>query len=327
MSQIERDLVDEFSRLRHGWGLEASDLRKRLGAKLSALADVAPSDNDRVIRQKLMALIKGLTSDFTDEDRAAADLAFGALPGTQHRLLSVRVARLAQQERIADRTARRWIDRATERLAQEAAARLAAPSPDGEPDPEKGWHVARFEALLRLDTAAPELTETRTIVAGRDGLDAIAVRFSLPRRDDQPDRGRDVHVDVQYGARLLDMRREGEAHFRLLLGLPRTLPRGAAHTYALTFRVPEGQPMRQHYAFVPLVECESFLVRVRFDGSRLPRAAWRINHTAPRTLTDRQVPGEPLQLDGAYEATLEFTKIERGFGYGVAWAMPEDPVV
>ncbi len=326
MSLTEQALVQEFVRLRHGWGLPAAHLRNRVGPHLIDLCGIVPEDNDRTIRNKITTTVKHLTHDFAPEDQLAVEIALGITPGAQHRLLSARVDILARQLNCAERTARRNIDRAFAQLAQEAAAQRAAFAVDGAADdPEKGWYVRRFEALLRLDTPTPEVTETRTVVAMRSNLKKIGIRFSLPARQDGAEPPRELHVDIAYGARIESVERQGEAHFRILLDLPRALARDEAHTYSIIFRIPAGQPMRPRYAMVPLVQVDSFQVRVRFHPDRRPVWVWRFDELAPRTLDDREMPGRPLELDDANEVVQEFERMKQGFGYGIAWGLPSEP--
>ena len=47
-------LVEEFVRLRHGWGLEAVNLHDRIGTQLADLAEISPDDSDRTIRLALL---------------------------------------------------------------------------------------------------------------------------------------------------------------------------------------------------------------------------------------------------------------------------------
>jgi len=313
--------VEEFVRLRHGWGLAATHLHKRIGPHLARVCEIDSADNDRTIRQKVTSTVGRLVADFSLEDRLAVDMALGGAPGLQHPLLSHRVALLAQRLQCADRTARRYIDRAFERLAEEIAAVHDRERATGDDDPETGWYVRRIEALLRLDTEATELIEARTIVATRDNLDRIAIRISVPKSQQTTAAELDMEADIQQGAVLESKERQGEAHFRLLLRLARPLARDDAHTYTIKFRLPPGQPMHPHYALVPLVRCDSFQARVRFDSGRPPAAVWRLHHMPPRMLADQRTPGDRLQLDGAAEVMLEFDQLERGFGYGIAWTL------
>ena len=325
MPDAKTSLVEEFVRLRHGWGLEAVNLHDRIGPQLADLAEISPEDSDRTIRRKISTFVKRISEELPDEDRLAIAVALGSEPGLQHSRLNQRMQILAERLHCAERTARRRVDRATERFA-EAALALAQESGTDVDDPDKGWFVRRFDALLRLDTPTPELIDEREIIATRDNLKKIAARFTLPQRlDGRP--GQDMQADMQFGALIEAQERQGEAHFRYLLDLPRVLRRGERHTYRMVFRVPDGHPIRDHYAFVPLVRCESFGLRVRFDPRRPPRVAWRLEHLAPRNLDDRATPGPPLELDDAFEVALEFDRPELGFGYGIGWLPAESPPV
>lgn len=317
-------LLEEFAKLRHGWGLEATNLRDRVGPRLRGLCGVRADAGDREIRRRVLTVLRDLSAAFPEDDRLALGFALATAPGTQLPRLAERVDLLAERFSCAERTARRRVIRAFDRLAEEAAARIAAGSETGD-DPDKGWYVSRLESLLRLDSPVPELIERRTIVSRRDGLRRIAVRFSLPRPDGAPagDAPADATVvaDVQQGARIESREREGEAHFRFVLTLPRPLRQGDQHSYTMVFRVPDSQAMRPHYAFVPLLACDEFTLRVRFDPQQPPQAVWRFQRVPPRVLNDRMVPGESLVLDEAGEVVLEFSRPETGFGYGVGWVL------
>lgn len=324
MTQNEQALAQEFIRLRHGWGLTANHLRERTGPHLIDLCGIRADDNDRVIRTKVLATVASLTSSFSRDDRLAIDIALGAVAGTQHRLLASRVALIALRLNCSERTARRRVDRAFEQLTEEAVAQRTRAVEEADDDPEKGWYVRKLDALLRLDTPTPEVSEARTIVARRAGLKKIAIRFSLPARDGAGAEPRNLHADIAHGATIESMERIGEAHFRLMLALPRALARDEEHTYTIVFRLPPGQPMRRHYALIPFFRVDTFHVRVRFDPHRLPLSVRGFDQLAPRTLDDREIPGEVLPLDNAHEVETEFVRMERSFAYGVAWTMPAD---
>jgi hypothetical protein len=316
-------LLEEFAKLRHGWGLEATNLRGRIGPQLRRLCGIRPDAGDREIRRRVLSVLRELSAAFPEPDRLTLGFALATEPGTQLPHLTERVDLLAERFSCADRTARRRVVRAFDRLAEEAVG-LAAGAETSE-DLDKGWYVSRLESLLRLDCATPELIERRTIVSRRDGLRRIAIRFSLPRPDGSvpgpAPADATVAADVQQGARIESREREGEAHFRFVLTLPRPLRQGEQHTYTMVFRVPDSQPMRPHYAYVPLLACGEFQLRVRFDPQSPPAAVWRFQRVPPRVLNDRMVPGESLDLDEAGEVVLDFSRPETGFGYGVGWAL------
>jgi hypothetical protein len=318
-------LVAELIALRRGRGLQTAQLADRLGPGLRTVCDVC-GGTDREARQQVWREIERLSADFPADLRTAIRYALAVVSDARHAKLGARIDALAVVLRCGPRTARRRVDEAFTRLAFEAARRR--PDDTRPADPERGWQVSRFKALLRLDTPTPELVEERTIVAVRDALDRIAVRFSLPpplnHRAPAPAEPAsvpeiDVGVDVQQGAMLESRERQGSGHFRFVFALPRTLRRGEQHTYTVVLRIPPGQPVRNHYAFVPLVACDTCELRVRFDARRPPAAVWRLAGLAPRMLDEQPPPGEPLRLDLAAEVALDFDDLRQGFAYGFAW--------
>jgi hypothetical protein len=210
------------------------------------------------------------------------------------------------------------MDRAFERLAEEALADRELADAPAEDDPEKGWYVRVLDALLRLDTSVPEITETRTIVALRSHLERIAIRFSIPPGPGPAPSA--PHADIAFGARIESVERQGDAHFRYLLKLPRPLNRDDTHTYSTVLRLAPDR-MRPHYAIVPLVRVELFQARIRFDPARLPESVWRFERVAPRAIDD-PAGGEMLSPDDSGEVLQEFNGMDQGFGYGIAWRMP-----
>ncbi|GAB3152620.1 hypothetical protein [Amycolatopsis sp. NPDC004378] len=313
----ENGLVRELTTLRRGWGLETERLRGRLGPLLSGWCEIHRTANDREARRVLRDAISAAIAEFPADDRLAVNVALGIAPGSQHALLSDRVGILADQLKVSERTARRRIDRSFARLAAEIEA--GTRPGDGEPDPDQGWFVKRLNALVRLDTAEPELIEERLIVATRDGLDRISAQFTVPRVEGGEDGERRVAADAQHGVRIAAEDRVGQRHFRWLLDLPRPLARGETHTYSLVLRIRDGLPIRSSYVFVPLVTCESFTVRVRFDPRCPPRAVWRLDRVPPSVLADPPQPGETLSLDGAGEVAEEFAAPQLGYAYGFRW--------
>ncbi|MBE1502485.1 hypothetical protein H4696_009585 [Amycolatopsis lexingtonensis] len=313
----EDGLLRELTTLRRGWGLEAERLRSRVGPLVSGWCEMHRTTSDRDARRVLRAAISAAIADFPADDRLAVNVAFGIAAGTQHARLRDRIGILADRLQVSERTARRRVDRAFARLAAEIQA--GSQPGEGEPDPDRGWFVKRLKALVRLDTAEPELIEERVIVATQDGLRRISAQFTVPRTEDGLDGERQVAADAQHGVRITDRTREGQRHFRWLLDLPRPLSRGDSHTFSLVLRVRDGQPIRPSYTFVPLVTCESFTVRVRFDPDRPPRSVWRLDRVAPSVLTDPPQPGAPLDLDGAGEVAQNFTAPQLGYAYGLRW--------
>ncbi|HEY3464373.1 MAG TPA: hypothetical protein VGL47_04525 [Amycolatopsis sp.] len=317
----EDGLLRELTTLRRGWGLETERLRSRLGPLVSGWCEIHRTTSDRDARRVLREAISAAIAEFPADDRLAVNVALGIAPGAQHALLSDRVGVLAERLSVSERTARRRIDRSFSRLAAEIEA--GTRPRDDVPDPDQGWFVKRLKALVRLDTPEPELIEERLIVATREGLTRISAQFTVPRTEDGLDGEREVAADAQHGVRIAAAEREGQRHFRWLLDLPRPLARGETHTFSLVIRVRDGLPIRPSYAFVPLVTCESFAVRVRFDPARPPRSVWRLDRVPVSVLADPPQPGESLPLDGAGEVAQDFAAPQLGYAYGLRW-LPQD---
>ena len=89
-------------------------------------------------------------------------------------------------------------------------------------------------------------------------------------------------------------------------------------------RIRDGLPIRSSYTFVPLVTCESFAVRVRFDPRRPPRSVWRLDRVPPSVLADPPQPGPSLPLDGACEVAQDFAAPQLGYAYGLRWLAEDD---
>lgn len=309
-------IYHELVRLRRGRGLQTSALRSRLGPHLSARCGVQGTDNDRIVRQKVANEVRRISGEFPPDLRLAIHVALAIDPRALYGRLEERESWLAGKLHCSPRSARRRVVEASARLAEAVRDRTES---DQSVDPEQGWYLRRLKSLMCLDTPTPELYEERTIVAVREELTEISVRSSLPRGGGDDDAHHELLAEVLHGVRLLTVERLGETHFRYLLGLPRVLRRGEELTYTMRYRIPPEQPMRPHYAFLPLVPCESFNVRVRFDPHRPPYAVWRLDRVAPRLLDEQQPGTDDLRLDGAWELALDFADLSQGYGYGVGW--------
>lgn len=319
MTAVEEELLAELIRLRRGFGLASVNLRGRLGPRLKGLCRIADEDGDRVIRTKVLAVIRRLDAALSDEDRMIVHTALGATREIQHRRLGDRVDIIAQRFVVAERTARRAVDRAFQRLAEEGATLLEQPAAETDDDPETGWYVQHVDTIVRMDRELPEIIESRQISSVRPGLKTIAIRYSLPPSDSDTSGEHALQVDISFGAKIVDVRLEGGTHYRYLLELPLALEPGQQHEYGIVLRPPSVGAMRTHYGLVPLVEIESFRLRVRFHPDRHPGAVWRFDRAAPRAIDGLPISDARLSVDDVGEVAQEFDRLERGYGYGIAW--------
>jgi hypothetical protein len=302
-------LKDELKRLRKGRGVLAPDIDVLVGNSLRALCGISTQDSKSVIRQKVTDELQRLADTLQPDLRLAAVAALAIHPSAKHPLLTDRVTWLAAQLGKQVRTARRRADDAIELLAQAADKRPG----------DEGWYVERFDAEVRLDTTTPEVVERRTIVATRDGVDAIVPGLSLPRErtDERP--LHDVAASLLYGGELVQQEQPSESFFRFTIALPEPLRSGQAHEYALRLKVPPGQPMRSHYVFNPHRRTDKFSVRIRFDVRNPPHTVWLVSRM-PMTMVHDEAPcGELLSVDGNGEIRADFNELVQGFGYGVQW--------
>lgn len=312
-------LAEEFRRLRRGRGLHAAGLAERLGPLLTELVDAPADAPDRELRRRLRVLIDQLTSGFPQDQRAAIMSALAADQKAANRL-SDRTALLAAESNYAERTVRRRIHEAFDQLAEAAAAELAGR------DREGGWYLRRLESLLRLDGPGPEVTEKRTIVARRrDGLDRLRTRFSVPSNGGTALPETEFRVSARYGAVISKMERKSDALFEIEIEFPEQLAFGQEHEYELVFQLPPSWPLEPYYAMVPMVECDSFRLRVRFGLDRLPLSVVCLDGLEYQEFRGRLAPGRSVRLDSFGEAALAFERLVPRRMYGIEWVPGAEP--
>jgi hypothetical protein len=257
-----------------------------------------------------------LLRDQTDETRLTITAALALRPEAGQRYLGDRERWLAERLRFHERTARRRVFEAIE-----IVVRLAT---EGDQDWETSdaWQVQAIRAVFRLDGAAPELLEQRTVLMTKDNVGEIVTRFSLPRGTalEEP---HELLTEILYGGRIRATERLSLEHFRYYIELSRRYHRGETHEYGIRFQIPPRQPMAPHYALVPLLTVKSLDLTVRFDQARPPAAVWRLDGVAPRMIDNPPANGgEVLHLDGSGEIRTSFRNLRQGFGYGARWQPP-----
>lgn len=312
-------LTEELKRLRKGRGVHAPNITERAGPGLRRLCGIRPGDGAATVRTRLMTTLRELA------DRLPADLGLALLvelglhEAANQQTLGARLDWLAAGIARDARTARRRADQACERLAEVAGTLPDEPGGWVAGTVAEGWYTRLFSALVLLDGATPEVTETRTIVATRDGVDELDTDFSLPRHPDQHGPGRDLDVDLRYGGRLVRRLRRSESYFAISVALPRPLRAGEVHEYAVRLRMPAGRPVRNYYVVIPHRRCDEVEMRLRFHPDRMPARVWRLTEAPVRVVDDAQPSGELLAVDAAGELHQRFSRPRMGFAYGVQW--------
>jgi hypothetical protein len=319
----EPALLRDLSELRKGAGVWTADLRTRIGGQLAPLCGITAQDDNAAIREKLQLTVVDLLNGAAQPLQQAVLAAFGMVRGSQLPTVTARREWLAVTMPCDVRTVRRLEDRGFARIVATAVSR------DGIVRRDTGgtaydWYLRSVRALVRLDTATPEVLEERTIVANRDGLDQIVASVSLPRPD-RPLDGPGVHASVLYGAELEDIH-SAPQHYRFTLRLPRRMRLGEEHAYGIAYRLAPGQPTRPHWVLQPLLPCNAFDLRLRFDTAHLPEAVWLLDAVPPRVVDDGDPTEDRLQPDDVGDVRVSFNVLSPGLGYGLAWRLPKVPV-
>lgn len=320
MAAEPAELIAELKRLRKGRGLQSPGIENVVGPALREVCGVAASDGPAVTRERVTGRLAGLTESLPPDLALVVRVALALQSEVGGQFLHERVEWLARRQDRDTRTIRRRIDDGLARLAEVATGTTDRST---EADDQHNWHVQQFEAVLRLDMSSPTCFERRTIVADRDGLDEVTILYTIPRLPGGADTDRDMTVDIHYGARLVAQEKVSESLFRFVLKLPRWLDRGAEHEYFMIVRLPEAQPMRPHYLYVPERRCDRFELRVRFPGGRVPTEVERLDGAFHRTIDEASVDPELIPVDGVGEARVIFSDLVPRLGYGLRWELPE----
>ena len=310
ISEPEPELAGELRRLRKGRGVHAWHIRGLVGPELRRLCSIASTDDEATVRAKLIGALRPLVESLPGDLRLAALAALALDPNVRHPVLQQRLAWLAESIGRDQRTARRRMDEALRRLADQTAP--------GDAEPMTGWYVGSFDALVRFDVPGCEVRERRTIVATRDGLDRILASISLPRSSDTGQQS-EPRVALTQGGTILRRERASSSHFRFVIGLPKPLLSGEEHSYGLRVQIPAEHRMRPHYVFTPRMPCHAFDLRVRFDPRRPPRALWLIDKLHIRMLYDGRQCGESIPWNAEGEARVQFSGLIPGQCYGLQW--------
>ena len=306
--------------MRRGRGVRSTDLLHRIGPHLTNIVGVSADDNTEDIRRRVTTRLSEAVTHFPEELGQSVEAAFGLSDSFAQPLLAERVELLAGLLMRNPRTARRRIDDALRHLA----ARLAQDRAESNREwaPYNGWRIRRCRTLLKLDGPAPEALEERDIEAAVDGLDQVDLTFGVPRVAHRSPAAQELEIEVFFGGLLVNKRRESGTRFGYTLRLPRILPAGGRTTYMLRYRIPAGQPMRNHYVFSPSAGCDSFTLHVKF-GERPPASVTRLSDTLPGDVDDLTFPYTRLPVDSVGEISTTFTDLKPLLGYGLRWESPD----
>ena len=309
-------LLEELTTLRKGRGLNSVGIQREVGPTLRALCGIVSDDQQGTVRRKLGRQLDQWAGRLPPDLGLAARAALALHPEAQQRFLTERTHWLAQRIDRDGRTARRRMDEAL-RLMADLGGEQSFTAVGGEP-PAEEHYIAEHWALVRLDQPTLETHERRVVVSNVDGLEEVDTVLSLPRDPLARPGAQQLHMEVLYGALLVDRIRETESRFRYKLRLPSPLKAGQSHEYSLLYRIPPKQFVRPHYVFVPHRRCDALTLRVRFGADRLPSDVRRVDYGFLRDLDDELV-GDKITLDSAGELYLRFSSLVTGMAYGARW--------
>jgi hypothetical protein len=309
-------LIKELKTLRKGRGLFVRQISERVGPALREVCNVLDTDGPAEIRRAVTDRLESLAGNLPEDLRIAILAAFALHPEARLPFYQERVRWTAQRLNRDDRTARRRIDEAIERLAELALSSTA--DIDAEDASSTGWHTDELRISLVLDQPAPEAFEFRRVVADRDRISELDLAMTLTGTPEQRALTDELTLDVFYGGRLVQRAMESTDRLGFVLALPAPLKRESRHDFALRYRVLNGH-MQPHYVCVPKHRCDFFELHVRFPLERLPTRIWRLADAFQRDVNDPSYTGELLAPDPAGEIHTTFRRLTPGLAYGVRW--------
>lgn len=308
-------LAEEIKVLHKGRGVGAGDLSRRVGPLLRELADIGNGGSPADLRGALAAALSRCAARLDDDQRTTVLAALGLAPETAHLpQFGDRVTWLAERIDRDYRTARRRVDEAEGRLAEEGAKELGYQR--SRPRAVRAWYVAEFRAVYRLDGAVPEAHEYRRIVAVQR-LTEVQIWLDVPRDGDRPRPS--LTAEVVFGGRLIRREEPSRTRTQFVIELPAPLLPGQSHEFEVILRAPAGAQMRPYYIFTPELPCDSFSLRVRFDPQRLPVWVRRVDGEPVRTFEDARPAADEVAVDPTGEARASFAKPVPYLGYGLQW--------
>lgn len=310
-------LIKELKTLRKGRGLFVRQISERVGPALREVCNVVDTDGPGEIRRAVTDRLENLAGNLPEDLRIAILAAFALHPEARLPFYQERVRWTAQRLNRDDRTARRRIDEAIERLAELALS--SAGEIDQDDASSTGWHTDELRISLVLDQPAPEAFEFRRVVADRDRISELDLAMTLTGTPEQRPLTDDLTLDVFYGGRLIQRAMESTDRLGFVLALPAPLKRESRHDFALRYRVLNGH-MQPHYVCVPKHRCDLFDLHVRFPLEHLPTRIWRLADAFQRDVNDPSYTGDMLTPDSAGEIHTTFRRLTPGLAYGVRWS-------
>ncbi|MFD9716101.1 hypothetical protein [Streptomyces sp. NPDC059076] len=291
----------------------------RAGSALRYIAGVAAEDSPARQREKIKSCLQewvsALPFDLSFYSRVAL-----ALDGSGAERFERRLRRIAVELDRDARTARRRVDEAFERLAEEA---MAAAVPLWPSRPATPWHLESLKTLVLLGSQRAEVIEERRVVSHQDGLMDIShsSTFATLGMESHAVDPRGIGITVLQGGTSSGSTWLSATRLGIRVRLPHALDAGRSH--ALTFRTsaPGGSALAPFYVCTPRLPCERFDLTVRFGGCPPPRRVWILEDELPLEAGDASLCRSAVEVDTVGEARAEFIDLEPNRSYGLGWEL------
>lgn len=316
-SHEQAALVTELKRIRKSRGALASASDKLVGPHLVRLCGIDQQDTSEVIRSKLTSTLSRLMANLNKQDTSAVAAAIGlGEEYTEKPLLGDRIERLAKELGVDSRTARRRMDHAFERLVE--IALLKPPSADSNNAAKRGWHAQLVRTVVLLSDAGIEVLELRTIVSESLDLRSIYLGFSThPASEGIESPQKRLQIDALYGGDIVERRIETSARTGFALEFPRALRLGEAYEYGVRFRLPAAAKVRPYYVLVPIVSCDEFDLRVKFQ--QVPSRVELLSGVFQADTQDSVLDAPAIEINTLGEVHATFRQLQPGMAYGIRW--------
>ncbi len=320
MSAVE-GMYRELVLLRRGLGLHAPDVLLRVGAQLRLSCGIGPVTEAGEARQRLIRHVATAVTELSPELRLAVQAAYGLPPASQSRFLRERMEWLGLRLERDPRTATRRVEAGLKLLAEILVAEGPAREDDtSSPYAPDGWYVESLCSTLLLAADPVQLLESRRIVATRNGLDRLAVSWSVPPSENPVDAQAELQVDLLFGGELVrDDALSASTYWSGWLRLPRPLEVGESHEYQARVTGAHRWQLRSYYVLSPHRRCDEFELRAKFDPIVPPQRIWQLDGVPYRVVDGAQPPGQEVAPDAVGEVVSRFRNLHQGLSYGLRW--------
>lgn len=311
-------LITELKAIRKGRGVRNAANPGRLGTQLSLLCGVDSKDGPETTVSKVTATLSALMTELQKHDADAVGAALGI--GSEYAdkpLLVDRISAFAATINVDPRTARRRVDDALLRLAEVTEQKRT--DGDETASTKRGWHARSVRAIVLLSSAGVEVLELRTVVSELPDLRSIYLGFSTPPANDGaglPQKR--LEIDALFGGDIVERRIETSARTGFALQFPRPLKLGEVYEYGVRFRLPPDANVRPYYVLVPVVLCEEFDLRVKFE--KIPAKVELLSGVFQADTQDYVLDAPAVEIDTLGEVRAKFRQLQPGMAYGLRWS-------